>query len=502
MPPRLRAPLALVAALAAGLCQPLGLAPFDLWPVALLGLMTFFAVIHAAPKQTAGLSFAFGLGMYGLGVSWVFVSIHGFGQAGVPLALLLTGIFITFLAAVFALPFWLWHKYVPGAPSLWALPLLWVLNEGLRTWLFTGFPWLFIGYGHLASPLAGWAPIVGIYGLGLLLTATAIVPLLIRTGHRSRWPATIALALVWTLGTPLQSLEWTQPIGPERTVAMVQPNIPQEHKWDPDWLQPTYDRLVYHSADLWSVDWLIWPEAALPTLLSEAQPFLAHQAEQAQATHTALVTGVIVDEPRVVEQAGRRFLAQRYYNSLVVVGQGHGLYHKQRLVPFGEYVPFEDQLRGLIEFFNLPMSVLHRGPSEQQPLVLGQSPVWPAVCYEIVYPDLIAAGSRNAHAILTVSNDAWFGGSIAPIQHLQMAQMRALETQRPVLRATNNGISALIDERGHITAQAPQFELTTLSGSVQPRAGQTPFMITGSLPLMMLCALLLGGLVWQRRERS
>lgn len=253
---------------------------------------------------------------------------------------------------------------------------------------------------------------------------------------------------------------------------------------------------------MWHNHWLIWPEAALPTLLSEAQPFMARQAEQARATDTSLVTGVIVDEPTVVERGGRNYLSQRYYNSLVVLGMGQGVYHKQRLVPFGEYVPYSDQLRGLIKFFDLPMSVLHRGPADQPPLWLGQTPVWPAVCYEIVYPDLIAAGARQSEAILTVSNDAWFGRSIAPIQHLQMAQMRALETQRPLVRSTNNGISAIIDAKGQITAQAPQFELTHLSGSIQPRRGDTPYMRTGSLPTVVLSLGLLAALAWRRRTDS
>lgn len=499
--PARRLALSLAAALLAGLAQPLGLAPFDLWPLALLGLAVFFAGLHTS-SSAGPLAFAFGLGMYGLGVSWIYVSIHTFGNAPAWLAASLTGGFVAFMAMLFALPFWLWQRFNPGPLALWALPLLWVLNEGFRTWIFTGFPWLLAGYGHLQSPLAGWAPVMGVYGIGLWLCFTAITPMYF---WRRRWrPALLASSctlLVWWAGSYLQELPWTEAAGSPKQVAMVQPNIPQQHKWDRDWLEPTYDRLLTESKPHWlQADWLIWPEAALPTLLSDAQPFMAEQATHANATHTALVTGVIVDNPQVIERSGRKFLAQRYHNSLVVLGQGQGVYHKQRLVPFGEYVPFEEQLRGLIEFFDLPMSVLHRGPDNQAPLLLGDTAVWPAVCYEIVYPDLIAAGSRNAQAILTVSNDAWFGASIAPIQHLQMAQMRALETQRPVVRATNNGISAIIDAQGRITAQAPQFAQTSLTGNLQPRRGDTPFMVTGSLPLMILCAVALAAGYGYRRK--
>ncbi|UTA48765.1 apolipoprotein N-acyltransferase [Simiduia sp. 21SJ11W-1] len=495
-----RGPLAWAAALAAGLCQPLGLAPFNLWPVSLLGLIGFFALLIRPKAQLAALAFAFAVGMYGLGVSWVYVSINTFGQAPVLLALLLTGLWVTFLALVFALPYGLWQRRLPGPLPLWALPPLWLLGEWLRSWLFTGFPWLYAGYGHLTSPLAGWAPVLGIFGLGLIIATTAALALALWQRQPGRWLALAGVAGLWGAGAALQQVAWTTPAGPVRTVAMVQPNIPQQHKWDPDWLMPTYDRLLTQSKALWGHNWLVWPEAALPTLMSEAQPFMARQAEVARESDTSLVTGVIVNEPHVIERDGRRLLGQRYYNSLVVLGMGQGVYHKQRLVPFGEYVPFDQQLRGVIEFFDLPMSVLHRGPANQQPLMLGHTPVWPAVCYEIVYPDLIAAGARRAEAILTVSNDAWFGRSIAPIQHLQMAQMRALETRRPVVRATNNGFSAIINARGEITAQAPQFELTSLSGSLLPARGNTPYMLTGSWPVVCLSLLALTLLIWRAKR--
>ena len=486
------------AALLAGACQPLGLAPFNYWPLAFLGLLIFAAILYFRPRfGFFRTSFAYGLGLYGVGVSWVFVSIHTYGNASVFLGALLTGLFVVFLAFMFALPFWCWQRFGASQQHYFLLgfPALWALNEAYRSWIFTGFPWLHIGYGHLETPLAGWAPVVGIFGLGFLLAICASSLLaMIHTSSKVRLTAVGALVFIIFGGGLFTQIDWTEASGQRKTVAMVQPNIPQEHKWDRAWLVPTYERLEQQSAELWRADWLIWPEAALPTVLSEAQPFIAKMAEQARATNTALVTGVITDQINTETKNGRHFFVSRYFNSLVVVGEGSGLYHKQRLVPFGEYVPLEAQLRGLIEFFNLPMSVLHKGPSEQSPLMLSGTPIWPAVCYEIVYPDLIADGARNTQAILTVSNDAWFGKSLAPIQHLQMAQMRALETGRYVIRATNNGISAIIDERGEITAKSQQFVQETLTGEVQPRKGNTPFMLTGSLPLVVFCCLILVGL--------
>lgn len=486
-------PLMLVLALVAGIGQPLGLAPFDFGWLALTGI-TLLAWLISRP-QTAGftflLAFGYGLGLYGAGVYWVYVSIHTYGNAPIPLAFAMTALFVAFMAFMFALPLWLARRYLFDANAmLWAFPALWLLNELYRSWIFTGFPWLLSGYSQMDTWLVGWAPVTGVFGLGFIcaLTATAFVCLLEQTRFRFV-PLALCLCL-WGLGKPLHHIEWTAPVGSPKQVALVQPNIPQQHKWDLSWRQPTYQRLENLSRDHWDADWLIWPEAALPTLLSDAQPFLAAQAEQAAATQTSLVSGIIAD------------LSRHYYNSLVVLGQGSGIYHKQRLVPFGEYVPLQEQLRGLIEFFDLPMSVLHRGPDDQSPLWLADTPVWPAVCYEIVYPDLIAKGSRTAHAILTVSNDAWFGASTAPVQHLQMARMRAIETGRPVIRATNDGLTALIDHRGTITAQGERFAQLTLRGQTQPMDGQTPFMVTGSSPWWLLALAWPGLMIYRRRKTA
>lgn len=482
----------LAIGLIAGALLPLGLAPFNVWPLALLGLLLWASLLHCAQgRHYFKLSFSFGLGLFGAGVHWVYVSIHTYGNASELLAGAMTALFVAFLAFMFALPWWCYQRFLDcdGRLLLLAFPALWLLNEAYRSWIFTGFPWLHIGYGHLHTPLAGWAPVLGVFGVGGLLALT-VSALLWAQQQRRYLPALLTVAAIWLGGFALQHLQWTKDTGVPLNVAMVQPNIPQEHKWDRAWLQPTYDLLRDESAPLWDSDWIIWPEAALPTILSDAQPFMAEMAEMAKQSNVSLVTGVIAD------------LNRRYYNSLVVLGMGSGIYHKQQLVPFGEYVPFEDQLRGLIQFFNLPMSVLHQGPADQAPLWLGQIPVLPAVCYEIVYPDLVASGARHAQVILTVSNDAWFGRSIAPVQHLQMAQMRALETGRYVIRATNNGISAIVNERGEITVQGQQFVRQSLRGAVQPRTGLTPFVTTGSWPVLLLCALVLFFVGWRRRQEK
>lgn len=488
---RLPAWAAWVLCALAGCLVPLSFAPFDLWPLGLAGLVTFTLLLHETSGRTAWWrALGFGLGLYGVGVSWIYVSIHTHGNASAPLAALMTGLFVAFVALVFSLPFYLYGRWFSRhllGPTL-AFPAIWLLGEWLRGWLLTGFPWLYLGYAHLDTWLAGWAPLLGVMGLSLMvaLTAGLAVHWLVY-GHGRRGTTalmTAAILALWPLGLALKQAEWTDPQGKIVRVGMIQPNIPQELKWHPDFVLPTLNRLEGLSEDLWDNDWLIWPEAAIPKVYHDMMPFLDKVSARAEETDTGLVSGIIFDDP------GKR----QYYNSVVGLGDALGIYHKRRLVPFGEYVPMEQWLRGLIDFFDLPTSIISRGPWEQGGLLVGDVGISPSVCYEVVYPDLVARSARDTQVLLTVSNDAWFADSIGPLQHMQMARMRALETGRYMIRSTNNGISAIVNPHGQIVARAEQFVETTLEGEVQPRSGLTPFMHWGSHPLAVLSALILLGL--------
>ncbi|WP_341936478.1 apolipoprotein N-acyltransferase [Marinimicrobium sp. C2-29] len=481
---------------AAGGLVPLSFAPFNLWPLALLSLTAFALLLHRQPGRTAWWrALGFGLGLYGMGVSWIYVSIHTHGNASAPLAGLMTALFVAFVALVFSLPFYVYGRWFSRRRygSLLAFPALYLLGEWLRGWLLTGFPWLYLGYGHLDTWLAGWAPLLGVMGLSLIVVLTAGLGahwlldgkgfLQERRGRPTLLLTAVILAL-WPLGLALQLVDWTEPRGEPVRVGMIQPNIPQERKWDPNFVEPTLERLETLSEDLWQNDWLIWPEAAIPRVYHTMTPFLEEIGDRADATDTGMISGIIFQN----EQTGD------YYNSLVTLGAAEGIYHKRRLVPFGEYVPMERWLRGLIDFFDLPTSIISRGPWEQEGLQIGDVGISPSVCYEVVYPDLVARSARDSQVLLTVSNDAWFADSIGPLQHMQMARMRALETGRPMIRSTNNGISALVDPRGQILARADQFVQTNLEGEVQPRSGLTPFMRWGSHPLALLSGLVLVGL--------
>jgi apolipoprotein N-acyltransferase len=477
----------LLAALA-GACVPLSLAPFNEWPVALLSLVVLsFALYQSTGKQAFWRSLSFGLGMYGTGVSWVFVSIYQFGNVTPAFALLLTVLFVVVLATIFALPFTMLGRWLSHSPLalLLGLPALWVIGEWIRSWLFTGFPWLYLGYGHLHTWLAGWAPLLGVMGLSFMAALTAAALAYLWLGRRHRIGAIIPLlicGIFWTTGHGLQPVQWTRPYLTPVKVGIVQGNIPQEKKWDPAFLQPTLERYLTMSETLWHNDWIIWPEAAMPLLYHQALPFVNALKDRALEHKAALITGVLYDS--------RTELA--YYNSIIAIGLGSGIYHKQRLVPFGDYVPLRDWFGPVLSLFNLPMSVLEPGPAAQQGLQVAEALIGPSICYEIAYPDTVAAGAADAHILITISNDAWFGASIGPLQHMQIAQMRALETGRYLIRATNNGVSALVDSKGEIIGKTDRFVQQTLEGEVELRSGLTPFMRWGSEPIVFLCLLLIG----------
>ncbi len=475
-------------ALLAGICFPLSLAPYGIWPLSLVGLVLFqLALQHAGPRKAMLLGGLCGLGLYGIGVSWVFVAISQFGNSSLGVAVVLTALFVGGLALVFALPFCLYGYWLNRNP--WAQTLgfsaLWVLSEWLKTWLFTGFPWLFVGYAFIDTPLSGLAPLGGVLSVSLAACLTANVITLTWCNWRQQKPVNhLALGLVgaiWLMSGAIKPLSWTE-IGTEPIqVGLVQPNIPQDQKWNPDYYSQSLAALRKHSAALWELDWVIWPEAAVPYPYHQAAPLLEQIDAFAKSENTAFITGIIYDDL----QTGL------YYNALIASGEGKGYYFKQRLVPFGEYVPFEAELRGLIAFFNLPTSIISLGPYQPDGLIAKGTPVAASICYEIVYPDLIATLTRDKAVLLTVSNDGWFGDSIGPLQHFDMARFRALETGRYLIRATNTGVSGLIDPQGRVLQTGPRQQAASLQGTVYPVTGQTPFMVWRSWPLVVLALLLL-----------
>ncbi len=479
-------------ALFAGLLYPFGFAPYAIWPLVLASIATLFWLLRGqTPKHAALTGFCYGLGAFGFGVSWLYVSVHTYGYTPAWLSVILTGLFCACMALYFAL---LGAASAALGHRALAFVGLWVLVDWCRGWLLTGFPWLYPGYAMIDTPLSGWAPIGGIW-LITLATVLSAVALTLLPRWRQHWPVLVAAAASWLLAIPLSPRLWTTPLHdlPHRA-ALVQGNIPQDIKWLTTQQEATRQIYADLTDSISQPALVVWPESAITEFYQDASTFFQAQGNAVGAQGGTLISGV---PWRVTQMNG-----YRYHNSIAVLGGGQGVYHKQKLVPFGEYVPLQELLRGIIPFFDLPMSSFTRGTPDQENLAAGPLTVAPFICYEMLYPELVAQRSRDASVLLTVSNDAWFGTSNGPLQHFQMTRLRSLETGRWLLRGTNNGVTAVVDDLGEVRARLPQFERGVLESEFLAVTGTTPFMITGGIPIWILAALLCLPALRQRWRRT
>ena len=496
MESRVKALASLLVPIISGALFVPGVAPMSAWPSTLLSIAALLYLMHRKSQQSAFfIGWLYGVGLFGAGVSWVYVSIQVHGQAPPLLAGTLTALFCLGLATLTGLQMALYRRCSRGrkTPSSLLFAAIWVLFEWLRSWLFTGFPWLYAGYIALDTPAAGWAPVVGVYGLSFLIAGLSAAIGSLALNNASTLRKKGAEASIWVIiiltGMPLSAVSWTQDRSAPLTVAIYQPNIPLEKKWDRRYFRAIQQQYTDNSRPYFkNTDLVLWPESALPTYKDRIEDYLSLVSTEATETGTTLITGIPTRD------------AQGGYNSIVALGLGAGEYRKQKLVPFGEYVPFEENLRGLIQFFDLPMSNFIPGPNVPPILSAGPLKVASFICYEIVYPDFVWQGARDAALLVTVSNDSWFGHSIGPLQHLQMARFRALETGRPLLRGTNNGVSAIIDHKGDLLVATPQFEEVVITGEVQPKTGLTPLMWLGSTPILAFCGLLIAAAAYRRQR--
>ena len=480
-------------ALLAGCLFPLGFAPLNVWPLTILSIALFIPLLEG---QTGGRSFLrgwlYGFGFYAVGVSWVYISINTYGYTPQWLSIILTGLFAAGLALFFGLFAWSYQKLALERWYWLAFACWWVIFEWIKSWLLSGFPWLYAGNAFIDTPLAGLAPITGVLGMSWVVALTAaLLVFSVKRAAKRRQTAVLVLA-IWAACYGLQTQTWVAPsIKDSLDIAIVQGNIPQEKKWDPkerDNILATYSR---NTEANWDRDLIIWPEAALPVFYQEAGEFMGRIQLKAQDTDTALITGT------PYWQAGET--EYYYFNSIVSVGNGNGVYHKQRLVPFGEYVPLEQAIRGLIPFFDLPMSSFTPGSDEQKPLMAAGASFAPFICYEIVYPEQVRSLGKDADYLITISNDAWFGRSWGPHQHFQIARLRALELGKYLVRATNTGITAIIDHRGQVQSRIPRFEEAVLTGTIYTTEGSTPYQLLGWWPVLGFCLLII--IVCQIRRR-
>lgn len=483
-------------ALIAGSAAPLAFAPFGWSPVIFLSLIALFGMWNVVtPAQALRSGYLFGVGMFGVGVSWVFVSMHDFGGVAIPVAVFLTALFVGFLSLFPALAGWLyarWFRYDGSViPMLIGFPAIWGLVEWCRGWMFTGFPWLEISYSQVDTPLAGYAPLFGSYGVAWVMTLT-VSYVVAAWSRRVSWKhSTAVIVIVFAGGYALKSISWTTPVGAPISVALLQGNVSQDVKWRPEQRQPTIDLYVAMTRENWDADLIVWPETALPAFYHQARELIEQLGKEARDTQTDVLIGIPVMD----------LATRRYYNSMVSTGTNEQSYSKQHLVPFGEFIPWNSVLGRLMEIMQVPLPDFSVAPSSPVLMLAGQ-PMGISICYEDAFGNEVIRALPRATALINASNDAWFGDSLAPHQHLQMARMRSIETQRPMLRVTNTGVTAVIDHRGTVTHRAEQFSVTALRARMQPMQGATPYTRMGNTPAVAGLVLFLMIGLWRRRTRA
>ncbi|WP_231731567.1 apolipoprotein N-acyltransferase [Colwellia sp. TT2012] len=483
-------------------------APFSYWWLALiLPSIILHQVSHAPPKLAAKKMALFALGWFSSGISWVHVSIDQFGGLPLIVSLLLMLALCSYLALFPALAGYLTAIFSKNKQvNLWLLPSIWLFCEYLRSVVLTGFPWLSLGYSQIDSPLANFAPIIGEVGITAIILLVNICWVKIynilsalfkdknqdTNTHTSSKDLIFPIVLVTSIlvtSFALSLVSWTELTGKSAKVALIQGNIAQSIKWQPEQEWPTMLKYLDLTRVNYDADLIVWPESAIPALEPAVQDYLSTVNRSAILNNSAIITGII----------NYNFESKEYYNALLVLGkkttedeQGYyynhsNRYYKSHLLPIGEFVPFQEWLRPLAPFFNLPMSSFTAGNYVQPNLVANNFHILPLNCFEIAFPLQVAANfTDKTELLLTVSNDAWFGDSHGPHQHFEIARMRALEFGRPLIRSTNNGVTGIVNHLGEITAIAPQFEEVVLRGQVEFVTGYTPYSQWPNLILFLM----------------
>ncbi|SFD64151.1 apolipoprotein N-acyltransferase [Massilia yuzhufengensis] len=500
-------PLALVLAALAGALSLFSFEPFGWWPLQFLSLAYFFYQVGVknSPRYGLLLGWAFGFGWSVAGMHWLYIAITRFG--GLPailgaIAIALLGVYMgLFGAFAGGAASWVRRKWSLPVPAfvLLVLPVAWGLSEWLRGWVFTGFPWASAGYAHNVSPLGGYAPLVGVYGVGMLAAVCAGC-LAMLTQPKRRWRHIAILVAVLAAGFGLKQIAWTHEVGQPLTVRLLQGDVKQDQKFDTAYL---LDILNRYQAMITAApsDLIATPETAIPVTPQQLPGgYLAELNDFARRTGSHLMIGIpTADSPT------------QYSNSVIATGPASApgapayRYDKHHLVPFGEFIP--PGFRWFTDLMHIPLGDQTRGKALQAPFPVKDQLVLPNICYEDAFGEEIAAQLRNAPKpatlLLNVSNLAWYGESVAIPQHLQISQMRSIETGRPMLRSTNNGATAIIDGRGRIVQQLPFYERGVLAASVRGMAGFTPYIRFGNGGFLLLGAfMLLGAWFAGRRLRN
>lgn len=451
--------------------MPLAFSPYHFSVFVIFSLAYLFhTILKSTFRQSVSAAYFFGLGMFGFGINWLHVSINLYGGFSLPSSLLLTFIFISIIAlypALFAFLYKLLSAdYKDNAGLLVLMPVLWTLVEWFRSKFLVEFPWLNIGYSQIDTPIAALAPIFGIYGLSWFTAFSAAALVCFFSVSRSMKTALFGVLLltVFVLNI-LRDVHWTVEQTDEIAFAMVQGAIPQRQKWQLDQRERIVEFYDLLSDKYPHQELLIWPETAIPGFYHQMQGFIQRLEQKAATQQRDYLVGVPFDEGP----------AGGMYNGIAVIGSSDDIYYKRHLVPFGEYMPLRNWLSPLGKLLAIPMSDFSAGQAIKPLISAVDKMIGVSICYEGIFGEEIIQALPEADLLVNISDDSWFGDSIGPHQHLQMIRMRALETGRYMLRATNTGISAIIDENGHIIETAPQFIPYVLRGKAKLFSGSTPY---------------------------
>ena len=488
----------LAAAFAAGAALNLAFAPFGWWPVALLAPAALFALIRASPPRRAcAAGAAFGAGVFAFGTYWLYICLHVFGLVPVWLTLLLQAALIALTSCYSAALCYLANRFwlTAGATRDWlVLPVLWVLLEWLRGWVLSGFPWLSLGYALIDSPLKGWAPLFGVYGVtwAAAMIAAAINRVLMPALPFPRRCMAAGLGLMLFLVPALLARhDWTHPVGPRVAVAAVQGAVSQDEKWQAKNRELTKQRYLQLTNQAWGASLIVWPETAIPVVAPLLEDYLRQLEEQGRAHDADFAIGLVDFSVKT----------QQFRNGILVLSEsGGGWYYKRHLVPFGEYFPVPRLIRSWMRLMSLPNADFTPGAAHQPVLRAAGQMLGLTICFEDAFGSEQLRVLRDATLLINVTNNGWYGNSTAPHQHLQIARMRALEAGRYLVRAANDGITAVIDPHGEIVARLPQFQETVLRADVQPMTGLTPYARLGNYPVIIGAGALLALAVWRRRR--
>jgi len=483
-----------VAAAAAGALLACSFAPLDWWPLAVLcPAVLMWLWQGATPRVAARLGFWFNAGTFAAGTYWLYISIHVMGEAPLWVAIPLMAALVAIMGAYHAALGYAVTRWLPATGVvrwLFAVPAAWLLIEWWRGWFLSGFSWLSLGYSQTDTWLAGFAPILGVYGISamLLLSAGGLTAAL--CGARFvRMAGVLAFVAPWIIGLVVRPIEWTHVSGPPVTVAVVQGNISQDQKWL-DSNQDTILKLYRDETEkALGTQLIVWPESAVPDLANNQIPYITDLYRETRPRNTALVFGILRESD----------VGEHYYNSVLALDRKISWYDKDHLVPFAEFFPVPNFVRSWLRLLSLPYSDFTRGGANQPPLSAAGLELGATVCYEDAYGSAMIGVLHQATALVNVTNDAWFAHSSARYQHFQIARMRALEAGRYMIRAANNGVSGVIGPHGEVVALAPEFQTYVLHSSVTPRSGLPPYARVGNWLIVSLETLALACGLWMRR---